>query len=187
MALLVGSLAWSVGLILDARGAGVPAIPLMLLPIVLLGLRVAQLVAQCRARTRGCRGGVALAELALVPAGGRAVWDGLWGRASQDPAAPDLLRDAPVRQDLALLLLTWTAAAGVGFTHGLALSGGGLWCLMLLVQSVPVLAVVTAELLVPARDGNRAVWPATAATVALPAAGPQRGTRRRRGATARSA
>lgn len=187
MALLVGSLAWSLGLILDAREAGVPAIPLMLLPIVLFGFRATQLLVQCRSRPRGCRVGVALAELALVPAGGRAVWDGLWGRASQDPAAPDRLRDAPIRQDLTLLLLTWSAAAGVGFTHGLALSGGGLWCLMLLVESVPSLAAVTAELPVPARGGNRAVWPATPATAALPAAGARRGMRRRRGAAARSA
>ena len=145
-AFLVASLGWSVGLILGAQQADFPMLPVMLLPVALLGGRVMQLAIQSRAQPPGRRFGASLAELGLVSASGRAAWGGLWAPDAQDTAGRRPSQETPIRTELTLLLLAWGAVAGVGLCCGLATPGARLWCLVLLIQSLPNLAaLVTAR------------------------------------------
>jgi hypothetical protein len=47
------------------------------------------------------------------------------------------------REELALLVLTWTAMIAVGWVHHLATWEAKLWCAVLFTQSLPYLAAVT--------------------------------------------
>ena len=57
------------------------------------------------------------------------------------------------REELALLVLSWTAMVAVGWVHHLATLEAKLWCLVLLTQSLPYLAAVTVAMVAafPAR------------------------------------
>ena len=47
------------------------------------------------------------------------------------------------REELILLVASWTAMVAVGLVHHLATAEADLWCAVLLTQSLPYLAAVT--------------------------------------------
>jgi hypothetical protein len=75
------------------------------------------------------------------------------------------------REELVLLLLTWTAMVAVGWAHHLATWEATLWCAVLLTQSLPYLAAVTVS--VVAAFPTRAALPTPAAAVARTALMPE--------------
>ncbi len=79
--------------------------------------------------------GAALNGLAASHAAAKAFWGGLLNRAPPERAPQ------PMRQEPALLLLTWAALAGTAHA-GLATWPSRLWCALLLLQSLPYLAAV---------------------------------------------
>ena len=143
--LLMAALAWSAGLILAPQQVGFPALGLIVLPVLLLAATLVRGVRRGPGRTgwRACAG-AALAGLALSPASANGTWQALLGGAStieDEPSGSSALmrRLAPVRGELALLLLAWSGALGIAVSRGLAEPGAWAWCGMLLVQSSPCL------------------------------------------------
>ncbi len=112
----------------------------------LCGLLAVGLLACKLARVRHARFDAILTSLALSHAGGRAFWNGLLGKGvpCQDGAHPEL---APAQtgslrsEELALLLAIGAALAGVAAVHDASWQAA-VWCVVLLVQSMPYLAAV---------------------------------------------
>lgn len=146
LSLLIAALAWSAGLILNPRQIGFPLPVVALVPVLLLAATVVRGL-RCgpgRSGWRDCAG-AALATLALSHAAGSGVWQALLGGTAMredEPSGSSALvrRLAPVRGELALLLLAWSAMLGIAGLRGLGEPGAWAWCGMLLVQSSPCLA-----------------------------------------------
>jgi hypothetical protein len=68
------------------------------------------------------------------------------------------------REELVLLVLTWTALIGVGFGHHWATLETKLWCAVLFTQSLPYLASVSVAILaaMPAKVAKTVSAPAPA-------------------------
>ena len=111
----------------------------MVLAMALLAAKVA--------RVRGAGVGTAFTELALGHTAARAFWNALLGKGvpCQDVARPEF---APAHasslrsEELALLVATWAALAGVAAAHGAAWQAL-VWCAALFAQSVPYVAAVS--------------------------------------------
>ena len=76
------------------------------------------------------------------------------------------------REELVLLLASWTAMVTVGWVHHLATAEAKLWCAVLLTQSLPYVAAVTVAIVAafPARQ-RQAAPRAIAAPAFLPQLG----------------
>ncbi len=153
LAFLVMGLAWSVGLVLSPMRFEFPIVLFMVPSIGLFFFKLAQIAALYGARVP-CgwrdRAGAAIAGLALSHTIGKAVWKGLFIRSAPFLRTPKM-ENAPAlvqglvmaREELALLLASWTAMVAVGWAHHLATAESWLWCAVLLTQSLPYLAAVT--------------------------------------------
>ena len=113
---------------------------------MLCGVLAAALLAAKVARVRGTGVGTAVSELALSHTAARAFWNALAGKGvpCQGTARPELApaqADGLRSEELALLLATWAALAGVAAVHG-ATWQALVWCAALFAQSVPYLAAV---------------------------------------------
>jgi cellulose synthase/poly-beta-1,6-N-acetylglucosamine synthase-like glycosyltransferase len=128
---LQAGLAWSAGLILAPARVAFPPL-LVMLPA--LGLAMLNLAGPFL-RNRP------LARLALSHATAKGVLLGLTTR--RMPAQPL----AMAREEFSLLLLIAAAILGTALVHGLASGKAGLWCLILLAQSLPYLAAVSVSCL----------------------------------------
>ena len=115
------------------------------LPIFVCMLPVLASLTLRFARIRADGASPAFIGLALSHAVAKAVWGGVLNR------APPQRASQPVRQELALLLLTWAALAGTAHA-GLATWPSRLWCALLLLQSLPYLATVCAAALQAGRS-----------------------------------
>ncbi len=140
-------------LTLSAAFAGVPFRTAM--PIFFCMLPVLALLTFRLARVRADGRGSVMIGLAMSHAVAKAVWRGLLNH------APLQRTPQPLRQEVALLLLTWAALAGTAHA-GLATLPSRLWCVLLLLQSLPYLAAVWVAALHPrqptlAHAGARAV------------------------------
>jgi hypothetical protein len=166
LAFLVMGLAWSIGLILAPMRFEFPIVLFMLPSIGLFFFKLAQIFALYGARVP-CgwrdRAGAAIAGLALSHTIGKAVWKGLFIRSAPFLRTPKM-ENAPAfiqglvmaREELVLLVLTWSAMIAVGLVHHLATAEAKLWCLVLLTQSLPYLAAVTVAIVAafPARQAR---------------------------------
>jgi len=104
-------------------------------------------------------------------------------RALIDPVSPFLvtpkMEGAPAlvqglvmaREELLLLVLTWSAMIGVAVAHHLATAEAALWCAVLLTQSLPYLAAVTVAVIAAFPASVRQPRALTANAGALLAAG----------------
>ena len=153
LAFLIMGLAWSVGLIAAPMRFEFPIVLFMVPSIGLFFFKLAQIFALYSARV-ACgwrdRAGAAMAGLALSHTIGKAVWKGLFIRSApflRTPKmenAPALLQGLVMaREELVLLLASWTAMVAVGWVHHLATAEAKLWCAVLLTQSLPYLAAVS--------------------------------------------
>ena len=150
--LLMG-LAWSIGLIVAPMRFEFPIVLFMVPSIGLFVFKLAQIFALYGAKVP-CRWpdrlGAAVAGLALSHTIGKAVCKGLVIRSAPFLRTPKM-EEAPAliqglvmaREELVLLILTWTAMIAVGWVHHLATPEAKLWCAVLLTQSLPYLAAVT--------------------------------------------
>jgi hypothetical protein len=152
LAFLVMGLGWSVGLIVAPMRFEFPIVLFMLPSLGRFGFKLVQILALYAHRVPcglADRFGAAVAGLGLSHAIGKAVWKGLVIRAAPFLRTPKMT-DAPAlvqgivmaREELAILLLTWAALAGVAWRHHFATWEASLWCAVLLVQSLPYLASV---------------------------------------------
>ncbi len=171
---LVMGLAWSAGLILDPVRFEFPIALFMLPSIGLFVFKIAQILALYKNRVAcgfGDRLGAAVAGLALSHSIGKAVWKGLFSNKLPFLRTPKM-KDAPAlvqglvmsREELVLLVLTWTALIGVGFGHHWATLETKLWCVVLFTQSLPYLASVSVAILaaMPAKVAKTVSAPAPA-------------------------
>jgi hypothetical protein len=134
---LLAGLAWSAGLILAPARIAFPPL-LVMLPV--LGLTLLNLAGPfLRNRNRP------LARLALSHATAKGVLLGLLTH--RMPAQPPPMALAAGREEFSLLLLVFAAILGIALVHGLASGKAGLWCLILLAQSLPYLAAVSVSCL----------------------------------------
>ncbi len=133
--LLLANLALSFGLVTAPGRIGTSRVLCALLAVGLLAGKVACM--------RNARVGAVLAELALSHTAARAFWNALLGKGvpCQDAACPELAPGSLLPEELALLLATWAALAGVAAVHG-ATWQALVWCAALFAQSVPYLAAV---------------------------------------------
>ncbi len=174
--LLMG-LVWSVGLIAEPQRFEFPVALFMLPSLGLFGFKLAQIMALYRSRVPcGWRDriGAAVAGLALSHTIGKAVWKGLvirsapFCRTPKMENAPALLQGLVMaREELALLVLSWTAACGVAVAHQLATLEAKLWCAVLLTQSLPYLAAVATSVVAAMPAPRRAVLPLPAKAQAV--------------------
>jgi glycosyltransferase involved in cell wall biosynthesis len=153
LAFLVMGLGWSIGLIAAPMRFEFPIVLFMVPSIGLFIFKLAQIFTLYGARVP-CRWpdriGAAVAGLALSHTIGKAVWKGLFIRSAPFLRTPKM-EDAPAlvqglvmaREELVLLVLSWTAMIAVGWVHHLATPEAKLWCAVLLTQSLPYLAAVT--------------------------------------------
>lgn len=171
---VLGGLAWSAGLIFAPVRTEFPIVLFMLPSIGLFGFKLFQIMALYGARVRcgwADRAGAALAGLALTHTIGKAVLAGLFTRSTPFLRTPKM-KDAPAlvqglvmaREELALLVLLWSAAVGVTLVHRAGTWEAVLWTVILLVQSTPYLAAVTVSLI--------AALPARTAALPAPALAP---------------
>ena len=168
LAFLLLGLVWSIGLVVEPKRFEFPIVLFMVPSIGLFFFKLAQIFTLYGAKV-ACgwrdRAGAAIAGLALSHTIGKAVWKGLFIRSAPFLRTPKM-EDAPAliqglvmaREELVLLLLSWTAMVAVGWAHHLATWEAVLWCAVLLTQSLPYLAAVSV-----------AVIAAFPAPVALPA------------------
>jgi exo-beta-1,3-glucanase (GH17 family)/cellulose synthase/poly-beta-1,6-N-acetylglucosamine synthase-like glycosyltransferase len=177
LAFLVLGLVWSVGLVVEPKRFEFPIVLFMLPSIGLFAFKIAQIFALYGAKVRcgvNDRLGAAVAGLALSHTIGKAVWKGLFIRSApflvtpKMEGAPALVQGLVMaREELVLLLLTWTAMIAVGWAHQLATPEAKLWCAVLLTQSLPYLAAVAVAVVAafPARvaHATRALAPSGAA------------------------
>jgi exo-beta-1,3-glucanase (GH17 family)/cellulose synthase/poly-beta-1,6-N-acetylglucosamine synthase-like glycosyltransferase len=181
LAFLVMGLLWSIGLVVSPMRFEFPIVLFMVPSIGLFFFKIVQIFALYGAKVP-CgwrdRAGAAIAGLALSHSIGKAVWKGLFIRSAPFLRTPKM-EDAPAfvqglvmaREELVLLLLTWTAMVAVGWAHHLATWEATLWCAVLLTQSLPYLAAVTVS--VVAAFPTRAALPTPAAAVARTALMPE--------------
>jgi exo-beta-1,3-glucanase (GH17 family)/cellulose synthase/poly-beta-1,6-N-acetylglucosamine synthase-like glycosyltransferase len=178
LAFLIMGLGWSIGLIAAPMRFEFPITLFMIPSIGLFFFKLAQIFALYGAKVP-CgwrdRAGAAVAGLALSHTIGKAVWKGLFIRSAPFLRTPKM-EDAPAliqglvmaREELVLLVLSWTAMVAVGWVHHLATWEAKLWCAVLMTQSLPYLAAVTVAVV--------AAFPARVAAprrAAVPAAAPQ--------------
>jgi hypothetical protein len=153
LAFVVLGLFWSIGLVVEPKRFEFPIVLFMVPSIGLFVFKIAQIFALYGAKVK-CglqdRIGAAVAGLALSHTIGKAVWKGLFIRSApflvtpKMEGAPALVQGLVMaREELVLLVLTWTAMISVGFAHHLATPEAKLWCVVLLTQSLPYLAAVT--------------------------------------------
>ncbi len=152
LAFLVLGLGWSVGLVAAPMRFEFPIVLFMIPSIGLFVFKIAQIFALYGAKVPcglSDRIGAAVAGLALSHTIGKAVWKGLFIRSApflvtpKMEGAPALVQGLVMaREELVLLVLTWTAMISVGLVHRLATPEAVLWCLVLLTQSLPYLAAV---------------------------------------------
>ncbi|HUC18606.1 MAG TPA: glycosyltransferase family 2 protein [Acetobacteraceae bacterium] len=155
--LLLTALAWSVALILSPGHVAFPILLFLPASVALAIFRQAEpFLPHHRPISRSLRAemGGAIARLARSHITGKAT---LWGLTAQPVPFFRMLRtgDAPwfaqglaaAREESCLLLLAWAAVIGVAAVHGLAGGKVKLWCLTLLIQSLPYLAAVSLSLL----------------------------------------
>lgn len=145
--LLSASLMLTISLSLAPWRFGVPAV-LCALPPLLLACRLVGI--------RDAGVGRVITDLALSHTVARAFWDGLLARGaprlqSADPRQMPSWTNGVQREELALLLLAGTALAGIATVHGVTTWPAILWCGVLLVQSVPYIAAVSATALATLR------------------------------------
>ena len=151
MFLLTG-LVWSAGLIVAPMRFEFPIVLFMVPSIGLFVFKIAQLFALYGARVP-CgfrdRVGAAVAGLALSHTIGKAVLKGLvvrrapFLRTPKMGHAPALVQGLIMaREELLLLVLTWSALIGVGVAHRMATWEATLWCVVLFTQSLPYAASV---------------------------------------------
>ncbi len=122
---------------------------------MLCGVAAVGLLTGKLAHMRQARFGAMLTSLALSHTGGRAFWNALLGKGvpGQDGTHPEL---APARtgslrsEELALLVASWAALAGVAAVHAASWQAV-VWCAALFAQSMPYVAAVVLA------------WPALAA------------------------
>ena len=133
--LLLANLALSFGLVTTPGPIGTSRVLCALLAVALLAGKVAHM--------HGARVGAVFADLALSHTAARAFWNALLGKGvpCQDAAHPELAPGSLLPEELALLLITWAALAGVAAMHGAAWQAL-VWCAALFVQSMPYLAAV---------------------------------------------
>ena len=98
------------------------------------------------ARMRGAPVGAVLTDLALSHTAARAFWNALLGKGvpCQDAARQELApaqADGLRSEEIALLLASWAALAGVAAVHGASWQAL-IWCAALFAQSVPYLAAI---------------------------------------------
>jgi exo-beta-1,3-glucanase (GH17 family)/cellulose synthase/poly-beta-1,6-N-acetylglucosamine synthase-like glycosyltransferase len=180
-------LIWSVALMVAPARFEFPIVLFMLPSIFMFGFKLTQILLLYAARVPcglADRLAAALGGLALSHTIGKAVWSGLFTSRAPFLRTPKMT-DQPAlvqglvmaREELSLLLLSWAALIGVGVTHGV-FSGNGtweatLWCLVLLVQSLPYLASVAVSIIaaIPAAAKRPAEIPYgnTASGPSLPA------------------
>ncbi len=153
LAFLLMGLVWSVGLIVAPMRFEFPIVLFMLPSIGLFFFKLAQIMALYGAKVP-CgwrdRAGAAIAGLALSHTIGKAVWKGLFIRSAPFLRTPKM-ENAPAlvqglvmaREELVLLVASWTAMVAVGWVHHMATAEAILWCAVLLTQSLPYLAAVT--------------------------------------------
>ena len=166
--LLMG-LVWSVGLIVAPMRFEFPIVLFMVPSIGLFVFKIAQILTLYRARVR-CgmvdRLGAAVAGLALSHTIGKAVWKGLLFKQAPFLRTPKMA-DAPAlvqglvmaREELILLLLTWSALAGVAVAHQFSTWEATLWCVVLLTQSLPYAASVLVSVVAAMPAPKRASLP----------------------------
>jgi exo-beta-1,3-glucanase (GH17 family)/cellulose synthase/poly-beta-1,6-N-acetylglucosamine synthase-like glycosyltransferase len=163
LAFMLIGLVWSVVLMAAPLRAPCPLTLFMLPALGLFGFRLVHILALYRFAVP-CSGrdrlGAAVAGLALSHTIAKAVGKGLLVRSSPFRRTPKLMRApafvrglAMAGEELALLLASWAAVAGVAAARGLDSVEARLWCIVLLTQSLPYLASVATALLatVPAR------------------------------------
>jgi exo-beta-1,3-glucanase (GH17 family)/cellulose synthase/poly-beta-1,6-N-acetylglucosamine synthase-like glycosyltransferase len=164
LAFLVLGLGWSVGLVAAPMRFEFPIILFMIPSIGLFLFKIAQIFALYGAKVP-CgfkdRVGAAVAGLALSHTIGKAVWKGLFIRSAPFLRTPKM-ENAPAlvqglvmaREELVLLVLSWTAMIAVGIAHQLATPEAILWCAVLFTQSLPYLAAVVVAVVAafPARS-----------------------------------
>ncbi len=146
------ALAWSIGLIFDAKRFEFPIALFMLPSIGLFVFRLAQGWALYGNRvpcSRAERLGAMVAGLALSHSIGVAVWQGLlightaFRRTPKMENAPALIQGLVMARTEALLLAaTWAAMLGVALVHRFATWEAIWWCAVLLTQSLPYLAAL---------------------------------------------
>jgi exo-beta-1,3-glucanase (GH17 family)/cellulose synthase/poly-beta-1,6-N-acetylglucosamine synthase-like glycosyltransferase len=172
---LAMGLLWSVGLIFDPVRFQFPVLLFMLPSVGLFAFKIAQILVLYKARV-ACgwqdRIGAAAAGLALSHSIGKAVWKGLFTnklpflRTPKMEDAPALIQGLVMaREEAVLLVLSWAALLGVGFTHHWATPETRLWCVVLFTQSLPHLAAVSVSILaaLPAPQPQALPRPATQA------------------------
>jgi exo-beta-1,3-glucanase (GH17 family)/cellulose synthase/poly-beta-1,6-N-acetylglucosamine synthase-like glycosyltransferase len=170
LAFLLIGLAWSVVLMAAPLSAAFPLALFMLPSLGLFGFRLVHLLALYRFAVP-CGGrdrlGAAMAGLALSHTIAKAVWKGLLVRRAPFWRTPKLMRApklvrglAMAGEELALLLASWAAVAGVAATRGLDTVEARLWCAVLLTQSLPYLAAVATALLATLPVRQRRLVPA---------------------------
>jgi exo-beta-1,3-glucanase (GH17 family)/cellulose synthase/poly-beta-1,6-N-acetylglucosamine synthase-like glycosyltransferase len=164
LAFLLLGLAWSVGLVLAPMRFEFPIVLFMVPSIGLFFFKLAQIFVLYGAKVP-CgwrdRAGAAIAGLALSHTIGKAVWKGLFIRSAPFLRTPKM-ENAPAliqglvmaREELVLLLASWTAMVAVGWVHHMATAEAVLWTAVLLTQSLPYLAAVTVAVVAafPARQ-----------------------------------
>ncbi len=175
LAFVLLGLAWSAGLILDPVRFEFPIILFMLPSIGLFAFKIVQIFALYAARVPcgpADRLGAAIAGLALSHSIGKAVWKGLFTnrlpfiRTPKMENAPALVQGLfMVREELALLVLTWGALLGVGFSHHWATPECRLWCVVLLTQSLPYLASVSVSVIAALPGTARQALPVRQASI----------------------
>jgi len=170
---LMMGLAWSVGLIVAPMRFEFPIVLFMVPSIGLFVFKIAHIFALYGARVPcGFRDrlGAAVAGLALSHTIGKAVLKGLVVRRAPFLRTPKM-KDAPAlvqglvmaREEALLLLLTWSALAGVGIAHHMATSEAMLWCLVLFTQSLPYAASVLISVMAAMPARRSVALPAPAA------------------------
>jgi exo-beta-1,3-glucanase (GH17 family)/cellulose synthase/poly-beta-1,6-N-acetylglucosamine synthase-like glycosyltransferase len=175
---LLLALLWSAGLVIDPVRFEFPVLLFMLPSLGLFAFRLVQGWMLYAARVpcnAADRFGAMLAGLALSHGIGVAVWKGLVVRSAPFLRTPKM-RAAPAfvqglamaRSECLLLVLSWSALAGVAVVHQLATWEARLWCVVLLTQSLPYLAsvLVSVTAALPARAIALAARPSPAASVA---------------------
>ena len=181
LAFLVMGLGWSIGLVVAPMRFEFPIVLFMVPSIGLFFFKLAQIFALYGAKVPcGWRDrlGAAVAGLALSHTIGKAVWKGLFIRSAPFLRTPKM-EDAPAlvqglvmaREELALLVLSWTAMVAVGWVHALATPEAKLWCAVLLTQSLPYLAAVTVAVVAAFQARVPAAAKAPIASLALLQAG----------------
>jgi hypothetical protein len=163
LAFLLMGLVWSVVLIAAPLSTAFPLALFMLPSLGLFGFRLVHILALYRFAVP-CGGrdriGAAMAGLSLSHTIAKSVCKGLLVRRAPFRRTPKLTRApafvrglAMAGEELAMLVASWAAIAGVAVTRGLDTVEAKLWCVVLLTQSLPYLASVATALLatLPAR------------------------------------